>query len=483
MKNTFFSFIFAVLFSIIPLEVFVSAASFVRLGDAYLDENNPYLENGVPVSYCDLGVNGCDAYLETTGLNAVNLHLNYYDGDEIEIEGIDNVNIEVKDQAWIHARGEVGIKTDANLLSFTPTDPNTSTTLSVSVGDYTNNSAVGILNTRGSIDLGSRMWYSISLYSAHPYDVESTNDVTGIVTRSDQNISMALDAHIDIYNPTGDYGIYTGHIYSRDESISGSACSHETIMRIINKTNLTQQAIYQNDFNGPSLTTEIVNIPKTLYTSILGWEYRITPLFDQSIAVNFDDELEYGENASTANDRIINSADIEYNPSDYSDNKVLQGYSPMYGLGIWGSSSLVALDDDALSGYHDISDDTISNENYALKLAIDLWETEWFAFGEIQSPKIRFMINHEEVEAQLHYVNAGQVYLLLPLTVKNAPVLGTANSITNNDDEQDSTDNGTDTTGTEDDSDDNIVAGVTTPLTAYVFPKITLPKAPNTGRK
>lgn len=462
MKPKLFASIFTLLFSIIPLETFVSAASLVRLGDAELNENTPYLQNGMSVSYCDLGVDGCSAYLETINPDSINLQLAYYEGDEIEIVGVNHVNVEIKDEARIFSRTDVGIKTDADLLSFTATNPRAMTSLYINTSTNTN-TAIGIWNTKGSIDLGSRLWYTMDISSGVPSNIQTTDNVTGITTRSDQRISMALDAQVDIFNETGNYSIYTGRIDTRNESAMGGSCSMDVILRATHKTtDGAGNGIYQNDFDGPSLETSIVNIPKTEYTSFKGWQYTILPLFHETVEANYDNSLEYGEDTFYASDRIKNSLGEGESAEYYFDLE---------------KSGLVMVDDIATGAYHEPTSENIESENYALKIDVNLWSWEWYAFGPIQHRNTKIKLNGEVTDGgRLYYVNFIESYILAPIVVNGTPdetsvMQNTVIGLAQGDEIGDaSTDADLET---ELESDSATRAETTT----------VLPKAPNTGRK
>ncbi len=464
MNTKFFAFIFAVLFSIIPLEAFVSAASLIRLGDAELNEETPYLQNGTAVNYCDLGVDGCSAYLETINPNSINLHLSQYEGAEIEIMGIDNVNVEIKDEARIFSRTDTGIKTDANLLSFTANDPRTTTSLYINTSTNSN-TAIGIWNTKGSIDLGSRLWYAMDILSGVPRNVQTTDNVTGITTRLDQRISMALDTQIDIINDTGNYSIYTGRMDTRNESALGGSCSIDTILRATHKTtNGVGNGIYQNDFGGPSLETSIVNIPKTEYTSFKGWQYTILPLFHETVEANYDNNLEYGEDMLYASDRIKNSLGEGDSAEYYFDLE---------------KSGLVVVDDIATGTYHEPTSENVEAENYALKIDVNLWSWDWYAFGPVQHRNAKIKLNGETIDGgRLYYVNFTESYILAPVNLNGALTGTSVVQVTDftpiiDPAQRDETDDAS----TEPDSETESES------TAQTETTVVLPKAPNTGRK
>lgn len=68
------------------------------------------------VSYCDLGVDGCSAYLETINPDPISLHLAYYEGDEID---------DVSTDADLETELESDSATRAEATTVLPKAPNT----------------------------------------------------------------------------------------------------------------------------------------------------------------------------------------------------------------------------------------------------------------------------------------------------------------------------------------------------------------------
>ena len=390
MKNKFFTYFFALLFAILPIESLVGASGqAVTVSGTTLTTSNPCIDTS------------CSARFEADG-NVANLYLKSYNGGAISIQGYDVANVIVDGyNNRIETTGEYGLKSDARELNVYGADSGKN--LYIIVNSSTDR-ANGILATAGSVNLGNAFNLGMSIHSAASADTITDDRVTGITTPLNQTLTAKLATNIMISNYTGNYGIYTGKTIVKEGP--GLNFLGEITYKI---TDGVGDAFYNNDYTGTEIPDDpVVDIAHAPYLTYVKSNYGtsgafkfVTPI--QEVSAVFDNELTSGEDLAAANTRIKNSLQIDD-----------AHFTPVY-LDSW-SSKLVIADDFETGEYHEIdpSETEIkAGERYALKIVYQNWEWDMTTFSEVKGETVTYL--NGETYDTFKRVSKEDGYILAPL--------------------------------------------------------------------
>ncbi|MBP5314432.1 MAG: hypothetical protein J6Y87_01025 [Muribaculaceae bacterium] len=448
MKRQVFSYLFALLFSILPLETVVGATGTekkISIGGTDYTDSGTCLNNAC-VDFDD---------------DSATITLNNYNGGSILVEGYDTVDIVLRNSSYITTSGEYGIKTDAKNLNFP--FRNSYGSLGIAI-DSSTDRANGIWLTDGSLTVDKWQSFNMNIRANVPESTVTADKVTGITTPLNREVIVSAASCIYIWNYNGNYGIYTGKYTADAQEVDGQYVGFNMFGVIRHKiTDGVGDAFYYNDFEGAEIPADPkVDAPREVVTfthnkwSTSG-EFKFTPIFS-GVSANFDTELTSGEDIQSANERIRGSIVKE---EDYSFLSQFDRYDPFPFEINTSNARLVVADDFEDGTYHEIDDSETSSvqpdEKYALYIPFYLWETEWSAFSKVKGQNYA-LLNREETN-DVFFINSGRAYVLAPLNLDGqmtdyvAPVSLTLMAAVQNSEEEPAQ-----------------------PQTAS-----TLPKAPNTG--
>jgi len=370
--------------------------------------------------------------------DATTLSLNNYHGDALDLSTAaprkrqlllagDNV---------IETTGEYGLKLDVSrfdILNDYSAGSHASLTINV---NSTTAVANGIITT-GHLWLGEDITLTINVQSAITPETTSTDNVTGITTPLNKEISTTARTNLTINNPTGSFGIYTGGFGAAQFDGDSNDYGYQPFLTITHKiTDGFGDAFFYNDFEGSEVSASrhiIITQPEYTFshdrTATLG-TFRIIPAVN-GVSANFETELTAGEDYATANARIVSSLTKELSPSNYTilaciSAPTLCPFNPEL-FTIDQSSSEIVLADDLVAGtYHANTSTTISaDEPYALKITFRTSRPD-FVFSKLDGvgPFSRALLNGRDVydyvderHAERTYVSPTEIYILAPLTV------------------------------------------------------------------
>lgn len=416
MKHPVSSYLFALLLATLPLETLVGATETANAKTISIG-GTEYAESGTCAN------NACVNF----DSSVANITLSGYNGGAILVEGYDTVNIfNPSGTSRITTNGEYGIKTDARKLNFPCVDSYYCGDTGIIVNSSTDR-ANGILMTNGSVEIDKFQQFHISVNSTVPSNVITTDTVTGITTPLGEEVIVSVASPVYIYNPTGNYGIYTGKYTANAQKVDGELVGFNMFGTIRHKiTDGVGDAFCYNDFEESEIPDDPkVDAPRELVTFTHNiWpnsgEFKFAPIFGGASA-NFDTELTSGETYQSANERIRNSVAKEEDSSIYSP---YNRYHPMpFELG--DGAHLVIVDDLNDGTYHEVEDPETSTieagEKYALYIPFWLWETEWNAISKINSQNYA-LLNREETNSNVFYIDSGHAYILAPLNLDGQPI-------------------------------------------------------------
>lgn len=378
----------------------------------------------------------------------------------------------------INTTDEYGFKVATSRFDIINDDTaGTSSTLTINVYSATTN-ANGLLNTVGNFSFGDNISLIINVRSALPAAETSTSNVTGITTPLNKAVNASVKTCITIDNPTGNFGIYTGYFGAVQFEAGVSNLGYRPFLTITHKiTDGYGDAFFYNDFEGTNIPdTPHITVARPDYTftheksATLG-TFRFIPAIN-GVSANFDNELIAGEDFATANARIVSSLTKELHPENYTDLICILApdYCPFNPelFEIDTTQSEIVLADDLTTGaYHGDTSATItSDESYALKIAFRPSRSD-FAFARLDGfgPFARALLNGVDVyeyiderHAERVYLSPYSIYILAPLTVTTPRIAFTPTPEEPEEPEED---------------DEDEIEEI----------KITIPKAPNTGRQ
>lgn len=409
--------------------------------------------------------------------DATTLALNNYHGDAIDLAGTSKRQLLLAGDNVIDTTGEFGLKVSTSRFDIVNDDAaGTHSSLTINVNSSTS-TANGILSLAGSLHLGDNVALVINIHSALTASETSTDNVTGITTPLDKTVEASVLTNITVDNPTGNFGIYTGH-FGASQFNGTTNLGYQPFLAITHKiTDGYGDAFFYNDFEGNDISPAryiVVTQPEYSFaherTATLG-TFRFIPAVN-GVSANFNTELTAGEDFSTANARIVSSLAKELEPQNYTDLACIMAptlcpFNPELFDINQAKSEIVIADDYITGAYHANAATTIAPaENYALKITFKTTRPD-FVFSKLDGfgPFSRALLNGMDVydycderHAERTYVSPTEIYILAPLTV-TTPIRTT--TIHEEDPEEEP----------EDDEPEPEIE--TTP--------IVLPKAPNTG--
>lgn len=447
MKKSPLAISLSLLLALTPLNVLSWSADgpYVGIGpeanSLTLTAATPYLKDSIPVASCNLATDTtCTAFFDLSNYWFPKLHLNNYHGDSLYIRGygLQSVHIVLTGDNQITTSSEYGINVSTNYLYFdnaAPTGENVNLTINVNSPTARAN---GIINELGNVSIEAKVNTTISVHSALSANVDSTDEVTGITTPINKNVNVQMNSQLSIDNPTGSFGIYTGHFYASQVNIGVENYGYHPYATITHKINAGYgDAFFYNDFEGTTIPTDariVSTQPEYTFihdkTDTLG-TFRFMPAA-QGFSANFDDTLTEGEDFTTAEARLVASLEKELNPSAYTDlacHYAADGLCP-YNPDLFEidrtRSELVIADDVHTGTYHDNTQSTISaDQPYALKIFFTIKDQNKFAFSKLDeiAPVSAGLLNGIAT-ADLHlfgptrvYLSPQEIYVLAPLTV------------------------------------------------------------------
>ncbi len=408
MKHSAFSYLFALLFSFLPLETLAGATETIKKISVGGTE---YTESGTCQNHA------CVDFDDTTAT----LTLDHYNGGAILVEGYNTVNIVNLSSATINTTGEYGIKTDAEKLNIIQNSIYGASDMNIVV-DSSTGRANGILATNGSIEINENQQFNFDIHSATLHSTITTDEVTAITTSLDKELNVSAATNFYVTNYTGNYGIYTGKITANDKNIDGISTGLNLFGAIYHKiTNGTGDAFYYNDFESDTIPDDpkVNVIPRSQVTfkhgrSADSGEFKFLPIVG-GVSANYNAELTSGEDYWSANTRIVDSL---YKEEDENILASYDRYDP-FPFEIDGGARLVVVDDLADGAYHEVdaseSDTIRTGEKYALYIPFCLWDTDWLAFSLVKGHNFA-LLNREETN-NVFRIDSGYAYALAPLSL------------------------------------------------------------------
>ena len=418
-------------------------------------------------------------------LPSTTLSLNNYHGDALDLAGTGKRQLLLAGDNVIDTTGEFGLKVSTSRFDITNDDTaGTHSSLTINVNSSTA-TANGILSLAGGLHLGDNVSLIININSALAADETSTDNVTGITTPLNKSVEASVLTNLTINNPTGSFGIYTGH-FGASQFNGTTNLGYQPFLTITHKiTDGYGDAFFYNDFEGNDISSTryiVATQPEYSFThertATLG-TFRFIPAVN-GVSANFDTELTAGEDYAAANTRIVSSLTKELEPQNYTElicimAPTLCPFNPEL-FDIDQSSSEIVIADDYVSGaYHASTSTTIdSAENYALKITFRTTRPD-FVFSKLDGfgPFSRALLNHQDVydycderHTERTYVSPTEIYILAPLTVVES-----VRTATIPEEEPD-----------EEPKDDELELELEPEIEIEIEPTpIVLPKAPNTG--
>ncbi len=410
--------------------------------------------------------------------DATTLYLNNYHGDAIDLSATTprKRQILLAGDNVITATGEYGLKL-ANSYFDIANDYSAGDHASLTINvDSTTTTANGIVTT-GSLYLGADITLTINIQSALAPAETSTDSITGITTPLNEEVGATANTNIIINNPTGSFGIYTGH-FGAAQFGDDVNYGYQPFLTITHKiTDGYGDAFFYNDFEGNDISSTryiIVTQPEYTFThdrtAALG-TFRFVPAVN-GVSANFETTLTAGEDFTAANARIVDSLAKELSPEEYTIlacifAPTLCPFNPEL-FDIDTSKSEIVLADDYVTGaYHANTATTITaDEPYALKITFKTTRPD-FVFSKLDGvgPFSRALLNGQDVydyvderHTERTYVSPTEIYILAPLTVTTPRIAFTPTPEEPEEPEED---------------DEDEIEEI----------KITIPKAPNTGRQ
>ncbi|MBR2586900.1 hypothetical protein IKE71_00805 [Candidatus Saccharibacteria bacterium] len=157
----------------------------------------------------------CTAKLAIDG-TAATLTLDGYNGSPIVIQGFETVDVILKNYnsiGTLWAGGDYGIKADAKTLNITSEN---GSFLTISSDQH------GIVNTKGSVNIGQNISFYMTLNASNPEDLPDVS--LAISTPYDKSVTVYDNDYFDITNSEANYFIATGEFnkLSGTTSLSGS---------------------------------------------------------------------------------------------------------------------------------------------------------------------------------------------------------------------------------------------------------------------
>ena len=416
-------------------------------------------------------------------LNSSDLRLENYHGGSIDLSESrprkrqlilagDNV---------IDTTDEYGLKVATSRFNIINDDAaGASSTLTINVNSATT-TANGLLNTAGNFSFGDNVSLTINVRSTLPATETSTDNVTGITTPLDKAVNASVKTSITIDNPTGNFGIYTGYFGAAQYEAGSSNLGYRPFLTIAHKiTDGYGDAFFYNDFEGtdipdaPRITVARPDYTFTHEKSATLGTFRFIPAIN-GVSANFDTELTAGEDFATANARIVSSLAKELHPENYTNLVCILApdYCPfnpeLYEIDT-AHSEIVLADNLTTGAYHANTDTTITTDApYALKIAFKPSRSD-YAFARLDGfgPFSRALLNGfdvydyiDERHAERAYLSPYSIYILAPLIV-TTPESEESEPIR--------------TLVIEEEPEEE-------PKENQAEVKITIPKAPNTGRQ
>lgn len=449
MKRFFLSLLLSLSLIFTPFAQPVAASDrLVQIGSGetaiFLTPDAPYYQNHQAAESCDISTDdSCTAYFDFSDWWFPSLYLKNYQDDAIYVRGgsFQSVHVKLSGENQITTTGEYGINVSVNYFYIENSHPELSpASLTINVNSSTTR-ANAIINEAGDVSLEEKTDATFNVNSTLPAENNSTDEVTGITTPADKNVTIYMNDNLIINNPTGSFGIYTGHFYAVQAQIGGENYGYRPFATITHKINDGfGNAFLNNDFEDSTLASDpkiIATQPEYTFrhdkTATLG-TFKLLPAV-RGFSANYDDTLEDGENFDSAEARIISSLVKELHPETITDLACLselEGLCP-YNPNLFEidktKTELVIAKDVHSGTYRNNSEATISaEENYALKIHFRVADPKNYAFSKIDTvaPMSAGILNGLET-ANYHidgparvYLSPEEIYILAPLTVRSA---------------------------------------------------------------
>lgn len=336
----------------------------------------------------------------------------------------------------IDTTGEYGLRLDIsrfNIMNDYTAGDHSSLTINVNSSTAVAN---GILTT-GLLYLGADITLTINVSSTLAPTETSTSTVTGITTPLTKEISATARTYLTINNPTGNFGIYTGHFGAAQFNTETGNYGYQPFLTITHKiTDGYGDAFFYNDFEGHQMSPTpsiVVTQPDYTFThdrtATLG-TFHFLPAVN-GVSANFATALLAGADFSSENAAIVGSLTKELHPENYTTLVCIYGptlcpFSPeLFDLDL-AKSKIVLADDLTTGAYHENTSPNITvGEPYALKIAFKTTRPD-FVFSKLDGvgPASRALLNGIDVygyidarHSERAYVSPEEIYILAPLTV------------------------------------------------------------------
>ena len=406
----------------------------------------------------------------------VDINLNNYHGDALDLPEEYQYTILLSGDNVIDTSGEFGIRVAARDLIFRNADPTAPASLTINVNSATS-TANGILNTLGDVTFYHDLTINLNIRSALDPAETSTANVTGITTTLEHQVYSTARTYLNIDNPTGNFGIYSGG-FSASQYVNGEFLGYQAFTYITHKiTDGYGDALFYNDIEGSTMSERIpqrisVTQPNFTFshlkTDTLG-VFRLLPAA-YGYSANFEQELTEGEELATAEARLLASLGKELAPETITDIECIVAPFCPYNPNLFeidkSKSGLEVISNTSL--LRSASSSTVSADNsYNLKITFTISDPDHFAFSRLDGfgPFSQGILNGKETYLDTAmpsrvYVSPTEIYVLAPLTV-----------ISNNS-----------TIEVEEEVEEEVEIEIEIEIETEPTP-VTLPKAPNTGRK